>query len=98
MTVGYAHLLARALAGRWPYRPEYMASDVTHPALQRYRFMTPLRGETLLDSDNALLAVNVLSSLAEEQTWGLKVHHLEVVVEDKQVGIEFVADRYIPEH
>ena len=97
MTVGSARLLSRALAGRYPYRPEFLSSTVVHPALQHYRFMTPLRGEALR-LDNAPLVLNMLSSLAEEQTWGLKVRHLEVVVEDDEIGIEFVADRYIPEH
>ena len=70
---------------------------VIHPALNHYRYMTPLRGDSLRQG-NAALARDVLLSLAAEKTWGLKVRHLEVVVDDEEIGIEFVADAYRPEH
>lgn len=98
-TGGYMDLLARALASEFPYRPEFTAGSILHPALHRYRYTLPLKRWSMVNQNEAGFARDHLLMLARERTWGLKVRHLEVLVdEDDHLGIEFVADVYRPEH
>jgi len=94
LTDGSAGLLARALADRYPYQREFAGMKSTHPSLVYYTYMSPLRHENVTTAERAALVVNVLQGLADEHTWGLRVRHLEVVVRDGLIGIEFYADRH----